>query len=174
MYEGKRVYLSIGALCPVGIKDILQKGFTVVAYEPEKKAFAKYQEIEHPNLFIFNKAVSDFNGQTTLYDCTILPQDTFENHASVEVVSLDSDLDPIKKVHILHLNCEGSEIPIIMNSSLDNFAKCKRIWVEFHQFVSRLRITDKMVQECVARLGQRFKVKDQHTYHPDYEFLKKD
>lgn len=174
MYEGKRVYLSIGALDVAGIKCRLKSGYTVVAYEPEEKAFARYQEIEHQkNLLIFNKAVSDFNGKTTLYDYTILSQKNFENCREIEVVSLDSILNSIKKVHILHLNCEGAEIPIIMGTSLDNFEKCTRIWVEFHQFVSHFCITDEMVQACVERLGQRFKVKNQYTYHPDYKFLGK-
>lgn len=173
MYEGKRVYLSIGALSVVGINGRLKAGYTVVAYEPDEKAFAKYQEIESSNLFIFNKAVSDFNGQTTLYNYTILPQKNFESSREIEVVSLDSVLSPIKKVQTLHLNCEGAEIPIIMGTSLDNFEKCTRIWVEFHKFVSNFNITDEMVQACVERLGQRFHVKDQKTYHPDYVFLGK-
>ena len=173
MYEGKRIYLSIGALDVAGIKDRLDKGFTVVAYEPEEKAYVKYQSVKHQNLFIFNKAVSDFDGQTVLYDCTILSQESFGRRSDVEVVSLDSVLDPIKEVHVLHLNCEGSEIPILMNTKMKNLVKCKRIRVEFHKFVPRFCITDETVQACVQRLGQRFKAKDQHTYHPDYVFLEK-
>jgi len=180
MYEGKRVFLSVGALQVPGIKDQLKNGYTVVAYEPEKEAFARYRTVEHKNFFPINKAVSDFNGKVTLQadggNSSILdtPDKTWIKETyEVEVVSLESVLRKIKKVQVLHLNCEGAEIPILMNTSLDLLERCKRIYVEFHTFRKNLCIADEEVQTCVKRLGQRFKVKDKHTYHPYYEFLGK-
>lgn len=180
MYEGKRICLSIGALQVPGIRSKIKAGYTVVAYEPEKEAFAKYQKIKDKNFICFNEAVSDFNGETVLYvdggnSSITTNRDSYKykNEYKVKVVSLDSVLESIKFVHILHLNCEGAEIPILMNTSLLNLRKCGRIYVEFHAFAARCRVTDEMVQACVKRLSENFVVKDCHTYHPYYEFLRR-
>lgn len=182
MYEGKRLFISVGALQAQGVRDQLRTGYTVIAYEPEKAAFERYQEIKDDNFVCHNKAVSDFEGRAILRvsagASTILDTSSNELYPEsyeVDVVTLDSVLDPIKSVHVLYLNCEGSEIAIIMGTSLDNLAKCRRIHVEFHGLghYPRLCIADEAIRACVRRLGQRFKIKDRHTYHPYYEFLRK-
>ena len=181
MYEGRRLFISVGALQVQGVKNKLRSGFTVIAYEPEKIAFMKYQEIKDSHFVCHDKAVCDFEGRMTLWidggNSTILDtrsNDSFQDSYEVDVVTLDSVLKPVKSVHGLYLNCEGSEIPIIMGTSLDNFVKCRRIYVEFHKFVKRLRITDEIIEACVQKLGQQFTIKDKHTYHPYYEFLRKE
>lgn len=178
MYEGKRLYVSIGAMQAKDVVPKIKRGFTVIAYEPEKIAFEAYKKIEHPNFFCFDKAVSDYNGKTVLYaeggNSAIVESDyKYPDRYEVDVVSLDSILDSITCVAVLHLNCEGAEIPILMGTSLKNLRKCNRIYVEFHAFAARCKVTDQMVKDCVQRLSKGFVVKDKKTYHPYFEFIRK-
>ncbi len=183
MYEGKRIYLSIGAVQVPDVKKYIKRAYTVVAYEPEKIAFTRYQNFVHPNFFCFNKAVSDFDGKTILYfsggGSTIFdkidPGDYPDEKYEVDVVSLSSILKSVLNVKILHINCEGSEIPIIMGTPLDLFERCSSIWIEFHGIAHypKLGITDEMIDECVEKLKASFKAKDFKTYHPYWQFRQK-
>jgi len=175
----KKLYVSIGALQAFQVVDKLECGFRIVAYEPEKQAFQKYQEIENPDFTCYNKAVSNFEGMTFLCsdggNSTILKREDFSGKSYlVEVVTLDSILKQFEEVDVLHINCEGSEVPILISTSLDNLKRCKAIFVEFHRFCRKLHITNKMITACLRRLQSEFEVVNLGTYHPYYEFFRRD
>ena len=178
----KGIYLSIGALQAQDVGKLLRVGYKVIAYEPLKSAFATYQSLKESRPFIhreficFNKAVSSYNGSTTLkgsdgsstiwnIECKVIQH--------VEVVSLDSILKDVPEVSVLNLNCEGSEIEIIMGTSLANLKKCKCIAIEFHKHSQKLNMTDKMIADCIDKLASLFEVVDKRTYHPYFEFFRK-
>lgn len=166
--------------------DWLKNHYRVVAYEPERQAFQRYREIKSNDFVCYNEAVSGSEGTAVLHvngstggNSTILPLSEYDSLAAcnsymVKVVALNDVLERLGEVDVLDLNCEGSEIAIIMCTSLDNLARCKKIVVEFHKFRPSLNITDEMVQSCVAKLRKRFVVVDKQTYHPIYDFTRRE
>ena len=184
----KGIYLSIGALQAKAIRDILTAGYKVIAYEPEKRAFVDYQSLKKSQPIIyreftcFNQAVSSYEGTATLQisgggdggNSTILknPIKHYDEY-TVKVVSLKSILEPLEEVEIMNINCEGSEIDIILGTPIEFLVKCKSIAIEFHKHHKMLKQTDEMIQNCIDKLQKHFEVDDHHTYHPYFEFVRK-
>lgn len=137
---------------------------------------------------LHNEAVSDFDGVTQLRSynggeqgdtiCTkwqphVVDSEYFNGSREVQVVSMTSVLRRFERVRELWLNCEGSEIPILMNTPVELLARCSYISVEFHRFSSFLSITNGDVIACVQRLTAVFEPQCIEDYHPYYEFFRR-
>jgi len=184
----RKIYLSIGALQAKGIQGHLIAGYKVIAYEPEKRAFAAYQNLKElkpiafNHFMCFNQAVGSYEGTATLQisgggdgGCSTILQ-TPVNHYdeyTVKVVSLKSILEPLEEVEIMNINCEGSEIDIILGTPIEFLVRCKNISIEFHKHYEMLKQTDEMIESCIKKLQERFEVDDHQTYHPYFEFIRK-
>lgn len=70
------------------------------------------------------------------YSCSLLERSggiyKKDGEAPVSVVTLDAVLGPMDHVDLLKLDCEGSEVDILMATSEAELRKCDQISVEFH------------------------------------------
>lgn len=174
--EHKKVFISIGWWTCKMIRERLESDPScyIEAYDPLDRVYQGYLKIaeKYPNQFIpSNKAVSSesragvalLNIKSTKSTiCPVLPGEgkrfSFNKHAplTVEVISINSILDRFEHIDELHINCEGSEIPMIMENDPTLFERCDFIQVQFHEFVPFLDITKADVMECVEKLKSSF------------------
>lgn len=194
-----KIVISIGHFKVKNVEDYLNKGFTVIAYDPRKEVYVNYLKIINKRFHPFDFAVLADEGKTSINlrvirdkalldnlgtDC-FLGSSTYQkgeiggerftlmSEYSVKAVSLISVLNKFTEIEELHINCEGEEIPMIMNNSVDLFLRCKRIYVEFHCHVSHLNMTEQMVAKCVERWEVNF-ISTKLDYKPNYRFDRKD
>ena len=190
--------ISIGHFKVKDIKEYLDKGFIVVAYDPRKDVYKKYLEIinqyfipspcavvagsvmDKINLKIIRDGLvsNDMGTERDLASSTYQKgqiEDTryfLANEYSVETVSIRSVLEKFDEIEELFINCEGEEIPIIMENPVDLFLRCKKIYVEFHCHCSFLNQTKEMVLECVEKWKDAFEpiLAENLKYKPWYQF----
>jgi FkbM family methyltransferase len=137
---------------------------------------------------LHNEAVSDFDGVSKLqlyrggqqgdticsqWQQHVVEKEYFDGSREVRVVTMASVLRRFNRVRELWLNCEGSEIPILMGTPVELLTRCQYISVEFHRFSSFLNITNGDVIACVHKLSEKFDAKCVEDYHPYYEFFRK-
>ena len=161
----KNVIISIGAFSAQQVIDTLQAGRSVVAYDPRRAMCEAYSEIRDPNFKWFPFAVSGEAGRAAFYEhggsSTVLPMtdcpfkidDTYD----VEVVSMRSVLSEYPEVQHLTMNCEGSEVSIILDTPIELLARCRGVGVEFHRFCEYLSVTNEDVRRCIDKLSGRFR-----------------
>jgi len=177
-----KILLSIGSVTSKEAIDYIKQGFIVYAYDPRKSAFEDYlkvQRIYSSSMYPYALAVSDFNGESDLsqpYDgsATItIFEKVKPGSYKVQTVSMASILKQFKHIDLLLINCEGSEIPIILNTDLYLFEKCYQIDVSFHHFVSYLKITMHQIKQCLDKMHTSFNYTLIKPKHPFYSFINK-
>lgn len=181
MDKEKKILLSIGSVTAKEAIGYIEQGFIVYAYDPRKEVFQDYLSVQelYKDIYPFELAVSDFNGRAELsysYNgaATInLPGKIKPNSYSVQVVSMESVLKQFERIDFLLINCEGAEIPIILNTDLSLFEKCDRIDVSFHRFVPYLKITPRQVQQCLNKMCASFSCTLVKPKHPFFSFINK-
>jgi FkbM family methyltransferase len=137
----------------------------VECYEPDIQAFGYMsQAIHHPKLNLINKAVASSAGRKIFYSASpmnggnsLLPNSrewgrypdfsTYE----VDVESMDTILNRFSKIDLLKMDCEGSEIDILLNTKKEALKKIVQMTVEFHDFCFKEMTTDK-TDACIKRL----------------------
>lgn len=197
-----KTIISIGHFKVEDIKKYLSKGFMVVAYEPRKDVYKKYLEIdEHyfvPQPFavvanstvdkiglkiIRDRLVSDDMGTERDLASSTYQKEQFEDtryfladEYFVKTVSIHSVLEEFDNIEELFINCEGEEVPIIMENPVDLFLRCKKIYVEFHCHVPYLNMTEQMVLKCVKKWKNNFEplLTESLKYKPWYQFNRRD
>lgn len=200
MYKGQKydkgdVILSVGAFS----KDTLEcwqahSPVLVVDYEAGPDTFKGKKPLEGNNgkaigkLELHPEAVTDKNGVMILYKFkggplgdSIYPKwqkdisksEYFDGEVKVKTVSMASILRTFPVVRECYMNCEGSEIPILLNTPLNLLGRCQYLCVEFHRFSSFLDISNGDVLRCVERLRPLFNICCIEDYHPAYEFTRK-
>lgn len=160
----KPIIISIGAFSPLQALDSLQGNHHVVVYEPRGDICEGYSKIEMPDFEWYQCAVSGIEGRMIFHQhegsSTILPVTNcpfvIDDEYEVDVVAMSDVLSPYPVVHRMSMNCEGSEISIIMETPIELLARCKSIDVEFHKFCDYLSITNEDVQRCVSKMEKRF------------------
>ena len=157
------------------------RGFKYICYDPCASVHEKRKPLVCDRLETHDVAVSDYNGSATLREpkhcskgatmCEHNLEDYYNDGYIVNVVSCLSILEKYERVHTLMLNCEGSEIPILMNTPMGQLKKCKNIEVEFHVFMKFYNLDT--VKKCLERLEPHFKIKCKDDFHPCYELKRK-
>lgn len=105
----------------------------VIAYEPETNNYnllLKNIVLNQSDVMAVKIAVGK-EGITTINDlqaCSAvgMPGET------VEVVNINTILDPLDMIDYLKIDVEGSEYDIIEDITIDNLKKCENIVLEFH------------------------------------------
>jgi FkbM family methyltransferase len=174
----KPIVISIGSFSAQQVIDTLANNLIVVAYDPRLAMCEAYSKINNINFRWFPQAVSGKAGKLTLYEhggsSTVLPMTNcpfqIDDVYDVDVVAMTDVLLPYESVEHLSLNCEGSEISIIMDTPIELLARCKNIGVEFHHFCDYLDISDVDVQQCVTKLEERFTSKIVNVTQPYISF----
>ena len=158
------IVISIGSFSAEQALMELGSSRTVVAYDPRRAMCEAYSKINDPKFRWFPQAVSGKAGKLTFYEhggsSTVLPMTNcpfeIDDVYEVDVVAMADVLLPYADVERLSLNCEGSEISIIMDTPIELLARCRSIGVEFHHFCDYLNISNEEVQQCVDKLKNRF------------------
>jgi FkbM family methyltransferase len=139
----------------------------VECYEPDIQAFAFMQRtMSHPKLNLINKAVTSVAGRKTFYSASpmnggnsLLPNSReFGRYPDssiyeVEVESIETILNKFPRVDLLKMDCEGSEVDIILNTKREALQKVLQMTVEFHDFCFKDMTTDK-TDACIKRLKE--------------------
>ena len=72
----------------------------------------------------------------------------------------------------LLMNCEGSEIDIILKTPIEVFKYFKYILVSFHLFVPELNITEKEYRDCLNKLSVTHRGQMRHKTRFWWEFFR--
>lgn len=130
------IIIEVGANDGQDTKRYLESGATVYAFEPNKNLANLLINIKNDNLTVINKAVSDYNGNSTFFldelsnqGCSSLREfndnishtwpdrSDFKvtNHDSVEVVTLESFIENnnIQNVDYLHIDAQGEDLKVL-------------------------------------------------------------
>ena len=140
-YGHDDVIISVGCFTAQSIDQWRQhEPCLVVDYEAGQTNYRAKKVLENDTtkwpgrIELHNEAVSDFDGVTQLRSynggeqgdtiCTkwqshVVDSEHFNGSREVQVVSMTSVLRRFERVRELWLNCEGSEIPILMNTPVE-------------------------------------------------------
>ncbi len=123
--EASPTLVDIGANDGTWAARFAEKGWRVVAFEPEPATFARLQSemTPHPNVTCVQKAASDSYGTLPLYTSakhpgihTLVPfHATHEVRGEVDVVRLDDELASlgVNRVTALKVDAEGADLPVL-------------------------------------------------------------
>jgi len=118
----------------------------VFAFEPNREAYGRMLENISRNslqtvIAPHNYAVTSKSGEVVAIPKGASPQNRItygpassDGYESVQTISLDDivEREGISCVHLLKMDCEGSEYDIIAGTSDATFSKIRRIIVEYH------------------------------------------
>ena len=155
----------------------------IACFEPDKE-FA--QIVKDKGFFVFNMAVSAQSGKTTFYKYEGNGQDNgiiehteddkkrIVNSYEVETMTVYDILGAIEgdNIDLLKLDCEGSEVSILLGLNSESLSKIRQITVEFHNFYDKFKnkISDDDVRLCVQKLQSNGYLVAQHGY--DFLFVR--
>jgi FkbM family methyltransferase len=131
----------------------------VISFEPDKRYFKLLKLNSDPRAVLFNAAVSDSIGTTTLYESShlggsnILGVPGCENSYTVRTYTLDYLFETgiIDKIDFLKIDTEGAEIKILNGISDKNLSKVRNISMEYHH--SHLNYDDDLRSKIIERLN---------------------
>jgi len=126
-----------------------------------------------------NEAVWSHNTTLIYHDggLTVFPRNDKKNSKKYEIqaIGINEILNPIEKIDILKIDCEGSEIAILNAISNENLSKISQICVEFHLWIGHKYeppITKDIVDSIVEKLVEQGFEYILYKGHPDYHFYK--
>ncbi|HUU88881.1 MAG TPA: hypothetical protein VMX17_14175 [Candidatus Glassbacteria bacterium] len=143
----EKIVISIGHFKIEEVKKHLKFGYSVVSYTPSRKEYNDYLDIGNLKFAPYNFAILDVKGD------------------EAKAFSIHSVLEKFDKVDILYLNCEGEEVPIVLNNPIDLFLRCKKIIVEFQGYST-------LQEECLKKWEKAFAVSKLDS-KPTYRFMRK-
>lgn len=186
-FDEGSVIVSVGFFLAKDFKELKKtRPKYIEVYEPLPRAFKLYEEAikGFPAVHPFQKAVAGANGsaflkgkssRSTIMDMNKKVDSKYVH--SVKVVSMSSILERVSNqfggIDDLLLNCEGAEIDIIKRTHPLLFMECKRIFIQFHDFIPTLDMRKKDVQDCIKRLAPYFEVEVVQQRYSKYIFTRK-
>ena len=148
-------------------------------YEPLYSAFVHHVKATKniPAVQNIQKAVSNENGECFLLERGTKSSISLEDGKKVATVSMESVINNAYKkfgrIDKLLMNCEGSEIPIIDENPLKLFLRCDKIFIQFHNFLPSLGVTNEDMYRCLAKLGRCFDYRLLSSYkYSKYLFMR--
>ena len=143
---------------------------TIYAFEPDKLSYELLKfNIEKNNLknvFIFNSAISDFNGKIDLFNNTepntFLSRSTkrtsnFSEKVSVDSITLSSVIENyhIERIDLIKMDIEGSEVEVINDLDKHNIlSKIDKFVIEYHHKINGQK----------SSLGDFLKIFEKHGF----------
>lgn len=164
-YELDDIILSIGYYTTPELKELYAKTPPkyLQAHEPRPDIYEQYVKLSQ-TFNTLNPVMLAVTGDGRDSFLTIKRQNTSicfdkpnKKKNNVKTVSLEYVIkDIINKydyIDKLMMNCEGSEIDIIMNTPSEILKLCKKIVVSFHLFVPEFKITKLQYRNCLDKLN---------------------
>jgi FkbM family methyltransferase len=134
----------------------------VITFEPDDRYFKLLKLNSDPRTMLFNAAMSDSIGTTTLYESShlggssilgVLPSELQRSY-TVRTYTLDYLFETglIDKIDFLKIDIEGAEIQVLKGISDDNLRKIRTIAMEYHH--SHLNYDEDLRANFIKRLNQ--------------------
>lgn len=159
-YKNSMVVIDIGANMGLSAIYFQDKSKMIYAIEPSAKHYTALVENtkQFPNIKCFNLAITDYEGEIELFsnDDGIIPESIYGSGKTKETVqcmrlSTFMQMNSIKKVDLLKIDCEGSEYRIFLAPDFKEIAsKINRIVGEAHFF--NIFVPD-YIRPILAELG---------------------
>jgi hypothetical protein len=134
----------------------------VITFEPDSRYFKLLQLNSDPRTILFNAAMSDSIGTTTLYESSHLggsniigvPISELEGSYTVRTYTLDYLFETklIEKIDFLKIDIEGAEHQVLRGISDENLKKIKTIAMEYHH--SHVGFDEELRNNFIKRLNQ--------------------
>lgn len=172
-------------------------GCYIYSFEPVKRLYNNLKKMETDKIKVINNAVwSHDNKEKTIYDYGISSSlfkqsgKNFHNRKlkSENIVStigintifkmVYKELGSLsKKIDLLKINTEGSEIEIINAISKENIKNCNQICIQFHEFLQKRfdnhnLLSRKNINECVNKITSCGFKCEEWGKGPNYYFWK--
>lgn len=184
-----KTIISIGHFTDKDIRDRLGKSdVRIYAYDPQPDVCQEYSEIKNGRFTYYQLAVHDdlragygvlvwpkSHHRVSCTTCMRWREDFWKRGVlgwayPVKVVSLASILAGHESIDELHIDCEGAEIDMLLNTPIELLEKCRLIWVEFHNHSKVVNVTYDDIEQCVRKVKDSFSCRVVNSDHPDYEF----
>lgn len=171
--------LSIGWFVKKDIQNLLRfrDNIDIVAYDPCAEVIREYESIGSPRLEAVCKAVEGDRGTTRLFvdpanrGATSTRRGTSENTIEVDALTFSDVLARHGDFDCVYMNCEGSEIPILLTTPVGALLRCPVIFVQFHKFIGLVSCAD--LHACLKKLEPYFDSQVVDPNYPNYKFLRK-
>jgi len=180
-FQKKDVILSIGFFSAIEIEQLYKDKPPkyLEAYDPREDVFKQYNDIKPKckNFIPYMNAVTGIERDAYLtprkYNTSICFEK--EKHSQIiKTISLTSTINRIyseySRLNKLLLNCEGSEIDIIQNTSSDILKLCNTIVVSFHMWVNEFNLKEEDYHKCLNKLSKTHKGTLKHKGRHWWEF----
>jgi len=177
-------YISIGTMSIEKFWKIRNenKKILVEAYEADIKQYSELLQIKDDLFMPYNCLVSSCSGIGRLYipDGQLTKASMLEHkHAKNVIVYLptlhiDTILSKHDKICKLDMNCEGSEIQILMYADINLLKRVRIMYVEFHSFREHdIGTSEEDVTRVIERLATHFTPECINEKHPVYRFTRR-
>lgn len=162
----RNIIVSIGCFTIKEIQQLrLKQNKSILFYfDPRPKIFEEFEKAfkNDFDVHIISEAVSCYTGIGYLFladGASSMTEIKDYSKIEVKVRSLINVEEEIEKKYgsdnqkSLFMNCEGAEIPIILQTPLEILKKFKMIKIEFHPKL----YAENLIQRCVDKLSSSFK-----------------
>jgi FkbM family methyltransferase len=171
--------LSIGWFTKNDIIKLLRfrNNIHIVAYDPCQEVLQEYKSIESSRLKVEGEAVEAGRGIRKLFidssnrGATSTKRGPLENTVDVSTLTLSDVIAKHGEFDYVYINCEGSEIPIILNTPLEVLLQCAVLFVQFHKFLGL--VSESEIEQCINKLKTHFNYKVIEERYPNYKFVQK-
>jgi FkbM family methyltransferase len=148
----------------------------IVAYDPCVEVIQEYKSISSSRLKVECQAVEAKSGIAKLFvDPTnrgaTTTKGSLENTIEVSAVTFSDIIAKYGQFDYVYINCEGSEIPIILTTPMETLLKCSVLFVQFHRFIGL--VSDSDIEQCLKKLKNDFEFKIIEPQYPNYKFIQK-
>lgn len=157
--------------------------FAILGEKAEDEVILKIIEDQRdkfktPEMRLTKKGSSSSTHFKKNWESELISHLKFVDSYPVKTMLMSSILQTHEEIDKLFINCEGEEISIIKNTSIELFQRCKWIEVDFHLQPERydfLHLSNKDKIFCVNKLSKYFEVIYNYTINRTrYQFVRKE
>lgn len=171
--------LSIGWFVKNDILKLLRfrGNIYIVAYDPCAEVVREYKSLVSPRLEVECEAVEGQSGMARLFvdpanrGATSTRRGTSDNTIEVPAVTFSEIIAKYGEFDFVYINCEGSEIAILLTTPVETLLQCAVIFVQFHKFIGLVSNTD--IRNCINKLEAYFDPELIEANYPNYKFVRK-
>ena len=149
----------------------------IVAYDPCEEVIQEYKSISSSRLKAECQAVEAKSGIANLFvdsrnrGATSTKRGSLADTIEVSAVTFSEVIVRHGQFDYVYINCEGSEIPVILTTPMESLLKCSVLFVQFHRFIGL--VSDSDIEQCLKKLKTDFDFKIIEPRYPNYKFVRK-
>ncbi len=163
-------FVDVGANFGMWTKYVAKKGFEVHAFEPSPKPYKYLMKKAPSNVHVYNVALGEKNGETTLnlheisvYNSVAYKAECFAGK-TIKVPMKTLDSFKLENVGLIKIDTEGYEFPVLLGAK-ETIERCKpRVIIEVHSpYEQQISIIEKWIREMGYVTIRKYKP---GTYQP--------